>query len=82
MGNFRTKGLEHEVAGRTRLPRYCREYHTSDVELGALAKRVRPGMLFLDHIIRMGASDEEILPGVRAGGYEGKVVVGQDLARV
>ncbi len=39
-------------------PRYCREYHSSDVELGALAKRVRPGMLFLDHIIRMGASED------------------------
>ena len=62
-------------------PRYCREYHTSDVELGALAARIRPKLLILDHIIRMGASDEELLAGVRAGGYDGKVVIGKDLAR-
>jgi ribonuclease BN (tRNA processing enzyme) len=62
-------------------PRYCREYHTSDVELGALAARIRPKLLILDHIIRMGASDKELLAGVRAGGYEGKVVIGKDLDR-
>ena len=62
-------------------PRYCREYHTSDVELGALAARIRPKLLILDHIIRMGASDEELLAGVLAGGYNGKVVIGKDLER-
>ena len=82
--------LIHEVYSAARLkpedrpggqdwPRYCREYHTSDVELGALAVRIRPKLLILDHIIRMGASDEELLIGVRAGGYGGKVVVGKDL---
>jgi ribonuclease BN (tRNA processing enzyme) len=82
--------LIHEVYSAARLkpedrpggqdwPRYCREYHTSDVELGALAVRIRPKLLILDHIVRMGASDEELLMGVRAGGYEGKVVVGKDL---
>lgn len=84
--------LIHEVYPAARLrpedrpggadwPQYCRDYHTSDVELGALAKRIRPGLLILDHIVRMGASDEELLSGVRAGGYEGKVVVGKDLER-
>ncbi|HMJ24280.1 MAG TPA: MBL fold metallo-hydrolase [Pyrinomonadaceae bacterium] len=84
--------LIHEVYSAARLkpedrpggqdwPRYCREYHTSDVELGTLAKRIRPGLLILDHIIRMGASDEELLSGVRAGGYAGKVIVGKDLER-
>jgi ribonuclease Z len=82
--------LIHEVYSAARLkpedrpggkdwPRYCREYHTSDVELGALAKRIRPKLLILDHIIRMGASDEELLAGVRAGGYHEKVVIGKDL---
>jgi ribonuclease BN (tRNA processing enzyme) len=84
--------LIHEVYSAARLkpedrpggkdwPQYCREYHTSDVELGALAKRAQPKLLILDHIIRMGASDEEILAAVRASGYAGKVVVGKDLAR-
>ena len=60
-------------------PRYCREYHTSDVELGALAARIHPRLLILDHIIRMGATDEDLLAGVRAGGYTGKVLIGRDL---
>jgi ribonuclease Z len=62
-------------------PRYCREYHTSDVELGVLAARIRPKLLILDHIIRMGASDEELLAGVLAGGYNGKAVIGKDLEK-
>jgi ribonuclease BN (tRNA processing enzyme) len=84
--------LIHEVYSAARLkpedrpggkdwPRYCREYHTSDVELGALAARIRPKLLILDHIIRMGASDEELLTGVLAGGYQGKVVIGKDLEK-
>jgi ribonuclease Z len=84
--------LIHEVYSAARLkpedrpggqdwPRYCREYHTSDVELGALAVRIRPKLLILDHIIRMGASDEELLAGVRAGGYNERVVIGRDLEK-
>lgn len=84
--------LIHEVYSATHLaaedrpggqdwPRYCREYHTSDLELGRLAARIQPKLLILDHIIRMGASDEELLSGVRAGGYRGQVAIGKDLAR-
>jgi ribonuclease Z len=84
--------LIHEVYSASRLkpedrpggkdwPRYCREYHTSDVELGALAARIKPGLLILHHIVRMGASDDELLAGVRAGGYQGKVVIGKDLEK-
>jgi ribonuclease BN (tRNA processing enzyme) len=62
-------------------PRYCREYHTSDVELGRLAARIQPKLLILNHLVRMGASDEELLAGVRAGGYSGRVVIGKDLER-
>jgi ribonuclease Z len=84
--------LIHEVYSAARLkpenrpggndwPRYCHEYHTSDVELGSLALRIRPKLLILDHIIRMGASDEELLTGVRTGGYQERVVIGRDLDR-
>ena len=62
-------------------PQYCREFHTSDVELGALAARIQPKFLILDHTIRFGASDEELLGAVRRGGYAGKAVVGKDLDR-
>lgn len=84
--------LIHEVYPASRLapedrpggedwPRYCREYHTSDVELGGLAQRIQPKLLILDHIVRMGASDDELLAGVRAAGYSGRAVVGKDLER-
>jgi ribonuclease Z len=84
--------LIHEVYSAARLkpenrpggadwPRYCHEYHTSDVELGALAVRIRPKLLILDHIIRMGATDDDLLAGVRAGGYTEKVVIGKDLEK-
>jgi ribonuclease BN (tRNA processing enzyme) len=84
--------LIHEVYPAARLapenrpggkdwPQYCREYHTSDVELGELARRINPQILILHHVVRMGASDEELINGVRRGGYLGRVVVGKDLDR-
>lgn len=62
-------------------PRYLRAYHTSDVELGALAARIQPKLLILYHIVRMGGTDDEILAGVRRGGFTGPVVIGNDLDR-
>lgn len=62
-------------------PRYMREFHTSDVELGELATRIKPKLLVLTHIIRMGSTNEELLTGVRHGGFSGDVVVGKDLGR-
>jgi ribonuclease Z len=83
--------LVHEVYPEIRLaredrpggddwPRYMRSFHTSDRELGALAARIRPGLLVLTHIVRMGGTDEELLAGVREGGFQGVTVVGKDLA--
>ena len=60
---------------------YMRSFHTSDRELGALAARVKPGLLVLFHVVRMGATDGELIAGVRAGGFTGRVVVGKDLER-
>jgi ribonuclease BN (tRNA processing enzyme) len=62
-------------------PRYLREFHTSDVELGTLASRIRPKLLILSHLVRMGATDDELLAGIRSGGFTGSVVVGHDLGR-
>lgn len=62
-------------------PQYMRAFHTSAVELGAIAARVRPTLLILTHTIRFGGTDEELLAGIRQGGYTGSVVVGKDLAR-
>jgi ribonuclease BN (tRNA processing enzyme) len=62
-------------------PRYMREFHTSDVELGALAARIKPRLLLLTHIIRMGSTNEDLVAGIRRGGFSGDVVVGKDLGR-
>jgi ribonuclease BN (tRNA processing enzyme) len=83
--------LVHEVYAQGRMaplpnespdwPDYLRAYHTSDVELGALAARIRPGLLVLTHILRRGAGDEELVADVRRGGFTGPVSVGHDLDR-
>jgi ribonuclease Z len=62
-------------------PQYMREFHTADVELGELAARIKPKLLVLTHIIRMGSTDEELVEGVHRGGFSGEVVVGKDLGR-
>jgi ribonuclease BN (tRNA processing enzyme) len=62
-------------------PQYMREFHTSDVELGRIAARAKPGLLILTHIIRLGSSDEDLLNGIRTGGFAGAVRVGKDLER-
>jgi ribonuclease Z len=84
--------LVHEVYPESRLqpdprpggedwPRYMRSFHTSDRELGGIASRARPKRLVLTHIVRMGATDDELLKGIRAGGFTGPVSVGHDLER-
>lgn len=59
-------------------PAYMKSLHTSDVELGGLAERIHPKLLVLTHVIRMGATDEEMLAAVRQG-FKGDVVMGRDL---
>lgn len=84
--------LIHEVYPEVRLkpeprpggdawPRYMRAFHTSDRELGAIAQRVGPKLLVLYHVVRMGGTDEELLAGIRSGGFVGRTVVGKDLNR-
>jgi len=77
--------LVHEVystAGlATRPPewqRYHRAYHTSSLELAAVATRAHPGLLVLTHQLFWGTSDEALVAEVKKG-YSGKVVSGRDL---
>jgi ribonuclease BN (tRNA processing enzyme) len=62
-------------------PKYLRAFHTSDEELGRIAAKAQPKLLVLHHIVRSGAADNEVLAGIRRGGFTGKVVVGKDLER-
>jgi ribonuclease BN (tRNA processing enzyme) len=62
-------------------PTYLRAFHTSDVELGRIAATAQPKLLILYHIVRMGATNGELLAGLRRGGFVGRTVIGEDLAR-
>jgi ribonuclease BN (tRNA processing enzyme) len=62
-------------------PRYLREVHTSDVELGRLAATAKPRLLLLTHVLFMGAGEDEVLNGIRRGGFSGPVIVARDLTR-
>ena len=78
--------LVHEVysqvgfAGRNPAwQEYHRHAHTSAVELAEIARRVQPGLLVLTHVLLWGVTEKELLREIRDGGYDGEVVVGQDL---
>jgi ribonuclease BN (tRNA processing enzyme) len=84
--------LVHEVYPETRVavenrpggelwPQYLREVHTSDVELGKLAASAKPKLLVLTHVIFMGATEQEVLDGIRRGGFAGRTVIARDLVR-
>jgi ribonuclease BN (tRNA processing enzyme) len=60
---------------------YLASAHTSDVEVGRIAAQANPRMVVLTHIISQGATDDELIAGVHAGGYKGRVVVAHDLDR-
>jgi len=57
---------------------YHADSHTSSLELGRLAARVRPGLVILYHQLLWGATPEELLEEIRQV-YDGKVVYGNDL---
>jgi ribonuclease BN (tRNA processing enzyme) len=84
--------LIHEVYPATRVatenrpggelwPRYLRDVHTSDEELGKLAAAAKPRLLLLTQVLFMGAGEQEVLDGVRRGGFTGRVTIAKDLAR-
>lgn len=60
-------------------PEYCKEFHTSDLELGKIAAKAKPKTLLLTHIIRMGASDEELITAIRKNGFKGNIIAGKEL---
>lgn len=84
--------LIHEAYPRTRVapedrpggevwPQYLKEFHTSDLELGQLAAKCRPKLLILSHIVSGKGAEEEIIKGIREGGYTGPIEIGRDLGR-
>ena len=58
--------------------RYHSKFHTSSVELAAIANKVKPGLLVLYHQLYWGTTDEELLAEIKEL-YKGKVVSARDL---
>jgi len=58
--------------------RYHARNHTSTHELAEIARKTKPGLLVLYHILFWGSSEQEILEEITQG-YDGRVVVGADL---
>ena len=77
--------LVHEVISNkslANLPESWQEYHrhshTTADKLAEVARKSRPGVLVLYHILFFGATAEEVLDEVTAG-YDGEVVLATDL---
>jgi len=77
--------LIHEVysfAGFSKLPplekAYHSAFHTSTVQLAAIANRVKPKLLVLTHQLLFGQTSESILQEIKSR-YKGEVVYGNDL---
>ncbi len=78
--------LVHEVyceADRKRAPPRLRNYlktnHTSTRELAGLARRAKPKLVVLYHLLLAACTEDDLLREMKQYGYAGKVVVGADL---
>ena len=58
--------------------KYHAAHHTSTFELGEIAKKTKPGLLVLHHILFWGANEEELLDEISQI-YDGLVSVGSDM---
>ena len=58
--------------------KYHKGHHTSTLELGEIAKRVRPKKLVLSHILFWGSTPDEIYEEISSV-YDGEVIVAKDL---
>ena len=58
--------------------KYHAAHHTSTFELGEIAKKTKPGLLVLHHILFWGATEEELLDEISQI-YDGLVSVGSDM---
>lgn len=81
--------LVHEVCLPSALPAHADrsivDYHADAQALGAMAQRAGVGTLVLTHLLpapETAADEDAYTAAVRAGGFIGEVVVGQDLTTV
>ena len=53
-------------------------HHTSTLELAEIARQTKPGKVVLYHILFWGSNEAELLEEIQSG-YNGNVIVGEDL---
>jgi ribonuclease Z len=70
-----------ERPGGSDWPRYMKAFHTSDRELGRLVAKAQPKLLILTHVIYRARVKVESEGIIRAAGFSGRIVIGEDLAR-
>ena len=58
--------------------KYHKGHHTSTLELGEIAKRIKPNKLVLSHILFWGSTPDEIYKEISSV-YDGEVIVAEDL---
>ena len=58
--------------------KYHKGHHTSTLELGEIAKRIKPNKLVLSHILFWGSTPDEIYKEITSV-YDGEVIVAEDL---
>ena len=57
---------------------YHKSHHTSSIDVGKIAKKLKPKKLVLSHILFWGASDESLINDVREN-FNGETIIAQDL---
>jgi ribonuclease BN (tRNA processing enzyme) len=83
--------LVHEVVNMSRIDgrfpggadikTYMRTAHTPVEKLAQIAARTNPRVLVLTHIVPAGTSEPDMIKGIQAAGYRGRVAFGHDLDR-
>ena len=57
---------------------YHKAHHTSSIDVGKIAKKLKPKKLVLSHILFWGASNESLINDVREN-FNGETIIAQDL---
>ena len=58
--------------------KYHDEHHTSSIDLGILANKVKPKKLVLSHILFWGASEESLMNDIEKN-FNGEAIIAYDL---
>ncbi|MGH9815847.1 MAG: MBL fold metallo-hydrolase [Candidatus Acidiferrales bacterium] len=58
---------------------YHSAFHTTAPDLARIAARAQPKLLLLHHVLLSGCTEQQLLEEIRAAGFTGRTVIGNDL---